>query len=582
MGNECESENNKKPLNYSIIQEGYCGEFDESKLDQSKKDIAEKQKKKCICQISGIKVGTGFFCKIPYKNELINVLITNYHIIDDNFLNNKENIELLINDKKIPKRIRIDNNRKIYSSEEYDIIIIKLKEVDEIHHFLELDNELFNYGSEIKYKLDYIYALHYPYGENALVSYSYGFENISKYEFEHRCNTEAGSSGSPILRLSSNKVIGIHKAFVKKKKINLGTFLKYILMELNDIKSSIKISNLSLSYQQNITEVKKENKISFANSICEISINQNNSIKGFGFLVSLPINIGNRYLYGLLTSNRILSKNELNVGNILHLNFKESQKTYNYQISENTFVFSCDFINISFVEIPEGFIRDIKYLKVMEKPYKTQKISIFQSNQKGYMDSIEGNIKGYFGTYILFNINGSYNINPICTPIISQEQESIGHIVAIKQSNSLHGEYTKYYSGINVNILLLAIKSLVKQKKTTASETLSQSKKLSSTEIDLLKNAGLVKTQNPNVFISPESSGVTPLWFYRTHYAWYWTPTKPQSFDKYNLDVCNWSLIHKNFPIKAIGGFWDDLEPAPRNIILINSLIKSGLKFLLD
>ena len=38
-------------------------------LDQSKKDIAEKQKKKCICQISGIKVGTGFFCKIPYKKN---------------------------------------------------------------------------------------------------------------------------------------------------------------------------------------------------------------------------------------------------------------------------------------------------------------------------------------------------------------------------------------------------------------------------------------------------------------------------------------------------------------------------------
>ena len=205
------------------------------------------------------------FFILPFKNESIKVLITNYHIIDDNYLNNKENIELLINDKKIPKIIKIDYNRKIYSSKQYDIMIIKLKEIDEIHHFLELDNELFNYGSEIKYKADYIYTLHCPFGKNASVSYAPGFENIDKYEIQHRCNTEAGSSGSPILRLSSNKVIGIHKGFIKEMKINLGTFLKYIFMELNDIKSSIKISNLSLNSQDDISEVKQGKKNIYSN-----------------------------------------------------------------------------------------------------------------------------------------------------------------------------------------------------------------------------------------------------------------------------------------------------------------------------
>ena len=37
-----------------------------------------KQMKNCICKITGKNIGTGFFCKIPYKKEIIPVLITNY------------------------------------------------------------------------------------------------------------------------------------------------------------------------------------------------------------------------------------------------------------------------------------------------------------------------------------------------------------------------------------------------------------------------------------------------------------------------------------------------------------------------
>ena len=40
---------------------------------------------KCICKLNGISVGTGFFTKINYKNELIPALITNFQVIDDEF-----------------------------------------------------------------------------------------------------------------------------------------------------------------------------------------------------------------------------------------------------------------------------------------------------------------------------------------------------------------------------------------------------------------------------------------------------------------------------------------------------------------
>ena len=36
-------------------------------------------------------MGTGFFTKIKVREALIPVLITNYHVISDNFLKNKNN-----------------------------------------------------------------------------------------------------------------------------------------------------------------------------------------------------------------------------------------------------------------------------------------------------------------------------------------------------------------------------------------------------------------------------------------------------------------------------------------------------------
>ena len=38
----------------------------------------------------------------------------------------------------------------------------------------------------------------------------------NNYEFKHNCNTDSGSSGSPILLLSNSTVIGIHKVGLRK------------------------------------------------------------------------------------------------------------------------------------------------------------------------------------------------------------------------------------------------------------------------------------------------------------------------------------------------------------------------------
>ena len=103
-----------------IIEECYCGDFEEPNLNENQKKIIKKQKETCICQIiidnqDEQKSGTGFFCKIPYKGDIIPVLMTNYHVIGDDYLNNHDYLKLVIN-KTIPIKMKLDKERKLYSS----------------------------------------------------------------------------------------------------------------------------------------------------------------------------------------------------------------------------------------------------------------------------------------------------------------------------------------------------------------------------------------------------------------------------------------------------------------------------------
>ena len=213
-----------------IIQEGKIIRAKET-LPLSKTEL--KQKSNYICKIvSRNKLGTGFFCNIPYKDKNIPVLITNYHIIDDNFLKDNKQMTIYINDDM--KKINI-SNRKIYSSpaNEFDMMILQLKEEDEIYNYLEIEQNIFKNNAINLFRNEPIYILHYPYSKEPSISYGNGIEKINEYDIKHLCNTDNGSSGAPILNTATDKIIGIHKGFIQKKQFNIGTFLKFPLDELN-------------------------------------------------------------------------------------------------------------------------------------------------------------------------------------------------------------------------------------------------------------------------------------------------------------------------------------------------------------
>ena len=194
-----------------------------------------KSKGNCICKIDGNKAGTGFFCKIKRGEELIPVLITNYHVIDDNYMKQNKYLKFYINDKS--HIIDLNSESKIYSSSnnEYDMMIIRLKE-GQVNNYLDIDENIFEDNSENYYENDSIYILHYANAEEAKVSFGKGIKKVDNYDIKHLCHTEPGSSGGPILSRMTNKVIGIHKGSIGKGKCdyNIGTFLKYPLNEVKN------------------------------------------------------------------------------------------------------------------------------------------------------------------------------------------------------------------------------------------------------------------------------------------------------------------------------------------------------------
>ena len=204
-------------------------------ITYEKTKLILKQMESCICRIKiNDKKGTGTFCKIPFpdKNNLLPVLITNNHVIDENIINSeKENLIIFIKSENKNRQLEL-KDRIIYTNKEYDITFIEIKpNKDGIQNFLEIDDNIINDGFIGGYIHESIYILQYP---KEVLSVSYGIlENIEinkNYIFRHLCNTDECSSGGAVINARNNKLIGIHKgAENKDNEYNIGIFFHYAM-----------------------------------------------------------------------------------------------------------------------------------------------------------------------------------------------------------------------------------------------------------------------------------------------------------------------------------------------------------------
>ena len=128
---------------------------------------------------------------------------------------------------------------------------------------MEIDQEIMKEGANTSYIKESIYVLQYP-EEKKLVSFGILKDIMvdKNYNFRHLCCTNNGSSGSPIINLRNNKVIGIHKEADYKNNYNKGLFLNYPIKDFineyikNEIKELNIIFNLKLKDDDNLEKLK--------------------------------------------------------------------------------------------------------------------------------------------------------------------------------------------------------------------------------------------------------------------------------------------------------------------------------------
>ena len=239
------------------------------KKEQSDKINSQMEKNICKIIIKNTGSGTGFFCMIPISSKSdIKAIVTNNHVLGIDDIAPGKSFDLIINNSKEEKTLYIGEtleNRKLYTSYDYDITIIEIKDSDKlgsIEFFKIVPKIVEEKEAFLNYKNREVYVLHYPGESNCEFSYGKLEILIDDINIDHYCDTEHGSSGSPIIDFSDYKVIGIHKGSIGNKK-NVGTFLKYPILEIQDLNEKGILDNyarLKTFFKEKEKEKNKEKK----------------------------------------------------------------------------------------------------------------------------------------------------------------------------------------------------------------------------------------------------------------------------------------------------------------------------------
>ena len=222
------------------------------------------QKKSCSCKIECNEKGngSGFFSLIPFPNKakLLPVLMTNNHVLPKEAIIKGKKININMKEKKFS--YLIDDSTKVYTNKKYDITIIEMSDNYglDFNKFLEIDDSIHKENLQEYFKNRSIYLIHHPKSkENA--EFTVGiikYIALDSNDIHHTCKSEPGSSGSPILDLKTNKIVGIHKGSASNNiKLNIGTFIKEPIEEFyKECVNKIKLDEILIGYPNQENEIK--------------------------------------------------------------------------------------------------------------------------------------------------------------------------------------------------------------------------------------------------------------------------------------------------------------------------------------
>ena len=311
---------------------------------------------KIICQKGNNKwTGTGFFMSIKYENQvLIKCLLTNYHIIDP--FQCYTEIYLQIGDNKTPFYKRKNRISK-YFNKPIDITMIEILDDDEFIKDVDFLSYDLNY---IKYGYDYylnkeIFILQHPYGEEMHSSIG-KIIDIKEFQFKHDAGTCSGSSGSAVILIENNCVIGIHKGIIEKSGKKIGTFIGELFEGIiNDSKLQKRIENIKNNINIETNEIENEETQNNTNNSQNLS-QKNDNDKNFD-----KNNLKNEYK-NILTLKYIIQKNRDNVILFSKQFLKKNRRRF-VMIINNEREEICHILDISKIKIIDNIL-EVKLKKM--------------------------------------------------------------------------------------------------------------------------------------------------------------------------------------------------------------------------
>ena len=175
--------------------------------------------------------GTGFFLNLMDKFGK-NYLITNYHVISKEYVDQKITIKIKLGNNEGADIILDGSQREIKFFKDlfdHDIIIIQILESDNLNNkvkFLNY-NPKFIHGYR-QYVGQDIFIISNPLGGGLQFNFGKITNLKGTFEFEHNLDTDNGSSGSPIL-LYDNTLVGLHRGRYRGRDEKVGIFIGEII-----------------------------------------------------------------------------------------------------------------------------------------------------------------------------------------------------------------------------------------------------------------------------------------------------------------------------------------------------------------
>ena len=279
--------------------------------------------------------GSGFFLKFERNNKIFYCLLTNQHVITSDFIKEKKEIQIKYENETKQFTLKLDEEERIIISFEevlnLDVTVIEIIPKDKISdcYFLT-PNMNTQFDSEIK-----IQVLQYPCGRT--LSLSRGIIKCIDYNninyFYHNASTQSGSSGSPIVLENNDKVLAIHKGTNRKRKLNVGIFIRNIVEIMGSYIKNGKFKeyyeNGNLKYEGNFQddEYDDENgKFYFENGEIYIGQFKKGKKNGRGFILDMD---------GNFLKENIKYENDIFINNENESNDKESSYNKIEKNSEN-------------------------------------------------------------------------------------------------------------------------------------------------------------------------------------------------------------------------------------------------------